>query len=161
MLPPTGDPGASTKCHEHNRTLPNVTQDCGKCHNSRQSQQYVCVYVCIMYYVCRYICMYVCVSIHNLCICVLYVCMYVCMYVCLSVQNVCIYRCPRRKGPNFGRVFLRSNYTDITQNTYIQRWMVTDILAREKCGLIYCLRNVLRPWRHTRIRLTFNARIMQ
>ena len=23
--------------------------------------------------------------------------------------------CPRRKGPNFGRVFLRSNYTDITQ----------------------------------------------
>jgi hypothetical protein len=28
--------------------------------------------------------------------------------------------CPRRKGPNFGRVFLRSNYTNITQNTYIQ-----------------------------------------
>jgi hypothetical protein len=28
--------------------------------------------------------------------------------------------CPRRKGQNFGRVFLRSNYTDITQNTYIQ-----------------------------------------
>jgi hypothetical protein len=28
--------------------------------------------------------------------------------------------CPRRKGPNFGGVFLRSNYTDITQNTYIQ-----------------------------------------
>ena len=23
--------------------------------------------------------------------------------------------CPRRKGPNFGRVFLRSNYNDITQ----------------------------------------------
>jgi hypothetical protein len=29
---------------------------------------------------------------------------------------------PRRKGPNYGRVFLRSNYTDITQNTYIQSW---------------------------------------
>ena len=28
--------------------------------------------------------------------------------------------CNRRKGPDFGRVFLRSNYTDITQNTYIQ-----------------------------------------
>jgi hypothetical protein len=28
--------------------------------------------------------------------------------------------CPRRKGSNFGRVFLRSNYTDITQNTYTQ-----------------------------------------
>ena len=39
--------------------------------------------------------------------------------------------CPRRKGPNFGRVFLRSNYTDITQNTYIQSSMVKEILARE------------------------------
>jgi len=28
--------------------------------------------------------------------------------------------CPRRNGQNFGRVFLMSNYTDITQNTYIQ-----------------------------------------
>ena len=27
---------------------------------------------------------------------------------------------PRRNGQNFGRVFLRLNYTDITQNTYIQ-----------------------------------------
>jgi hypothetical protein len=39
--------------------------------------------------------------------------------------------CPRRKGPNFGRVFLRLNFTDITQNTYIQSSMVTEILARE------------------------------
>ena len=39
--------------------------------------------------------------------------------------------CPRRKGPNFGRVFLRSNYNDITQNTYIQSSMVTEISARE------------------------------
>ena len=30
------------------------------------------------------------------------------------------YRCPRRNGQNFGRVFLMLNYTDITQNTYIQ-----------------------------------------
>jgi len=28
--------------------------------------------------------------------------------------------CHRRKGPNFGRVFLMLNYTDITQNTHIQ-----------------------------------------
>ena len=28
--------------------------------------------------------------------------------------------CPRRNVPDFGRVFLRSNYTDITQNTYVQ-----------------------------------------
>jgi len=39
--------------------------------------------------------------------------------------------CPRRKGLNFGRVYLRSNYNDITQNTYIQSSMVTEILARE------------------------------
>jgi len=28
--------------------------------------------------------------------------------------------CPRRNGQNFGRVLLMLNYTDITQNTYIQ-----------------------------------------
>jgi len=28
--------------------------------------------------------------------------------------------CPRRNGQNFGRVYLMLNYTDITQNTYIQ-----------------------------------------
>ena len=27
--------------------------------------------------------------------------------------------CHRRNGPNFGRVFLMLNYTDITQNTYV------------------------------------------
>ena len=42
--------------------------------------------------------------------------------------------CHRRKGPNFGRVFLMLNYTDTTQNTYIQSWTVTEIMAREKCG---------------------------
>ena len=39
--------------------------------------------------------------------------------------------CNRRNGPDFGRVFLRSYYTDITKNTYIQSSMVTEILARE------------------------------
>ena len=39
-------------------------------------------------------------------------------------------------------VFLRSNYTDITQNTYIQSWMVTEILATEKSGLLWCLHTV-------------------
>jgi len=28
--------------------------------------------------------------------------------------------CPRRNVPDFGRMFLMLNYTDITQNTYIQ-----------------------------------------
>jgi len=53
--------------------------------------------------------------------------------------------CPRRNVPDFGRLFLRSNYIDITQNAYIQSSMVTEILAREKCGLLWCLRSILCP----------------
>jgi len=38
-----------------------------------------------------------------------------------ALNHVITYtECHRRKGPNFGRVFLMLNYTDITQNTYIQ-----------------------------------------
>jgi len=51
--------------------------------------------------------------------------------------------CNRRNGPDFGRVFLRSNCTDITRNTFIQSWTVTEILAREKSGLLWWLRTVL------------------
>ena len=57
--------------------------------------------------------------------------------------------CPRRNVQYFGRVFLMLNYTDITQNTCIQSWTVTEIMAREKCGLLGCPRTVRRPWRHT------------
>ena len=57
--------------------------------------------------------------------------------------------CPRRNGQNFGRVFLVLNYTDITQNTYIQSWTITEIMAIEKCGLLGCPCTVSRPWRHT------------
>ena len=65
--------------------------------------------------------------------------------------------CHRRNGPNFGRVFLMLNCTDITQNTYIQSWMVTEIMAREKCGhlafprsvrLQLCSALTVRLWRH-------------
>ena len=42
--------------------------------------------------------------------------------------------CHRRNGQNFGRVFLMLHYTDITQNTNIQSWTVTEIMAIEKCG---------------------------
>ena len=38
--------------------------------------------------------------------------------------------------PDFGRVFLMLRYTDITQNTYIQSRTVTEIMAREKWGLL-------------------------
>ena len=50
--------------------------------------------------------------------------------------------CPRRNVPDFGRVFLMLNYTDITQNIYIQSWTVTELMAREKCGLLAVPRTV-------------------
>ena len=54
--------------------------------------------------------------------------------------------CPRRNGPDFGRVFGMLKYTDITQNTYVQSWMVTEITAREKCGLLAGPRTVPVSW---------------
>ena len=38
----------------------------------------------------------------------------------IEKSNMSYTECPRRNGQNFGRVFLMLNYTDITQNTYIQ-----------------------------------------
>jgi len=38
--------------------------------------------------------------------------------------------------PDFGRMFLKLKYTDITKNTYIESQMVTEVMAREKCGLV-------------------------
>ena len=38
--------------------------------------------------------------------------------------------CHRRNGPNFGRVFLMLNYTDITQNTHVPSWTVIEIMAK-------------------------------
>ena len=59
---------------------------------------------------------------------------YNCIYV---IHKVLVYTgCPRRNVPDFGRVFVMLNYTDITQNTYVQSRTVTEIMAREKCGLL-------------------------
>ena len=38
--------------------------------------------------------------------------------------------CPGSNVPDFGRMFLTLKYTDITQNTYIRSWTVTEIIAR-------------------------------
>ena len=46
--------------------------------------------------------------------------------------------CPRRNVPDFGRVFLMLKYTDITQNTYVQSWTVTGIMAREVWNFDSC-----------------------
>ena len=47
-------------------------------------------------------------------------------------------RRPRRNVPDFGRVFLILKYTDITQNTYVQIWTVTEIMAREVWNFDSC-----------------------
>ena len=44
--------------------------------------------------------------------------------------------CAGRNVPHFGRMFLKLKYIDITKNTYIRSWTVTEIMAREKCGLL-------------------------
>ena len=45
---------------------------------------------------------------------------YIYIYTYIHIYIYIYTGCHRRKGPNFGRVFLMLNYTDITQNTYIQ-----------------------------------------
>ena len=46
--------------------------------------------------------------------------------------------CPRMNVPDFGRVFLMLKYTDITQNTYVQSWTVTEIMARDVWNFDSC-----------------------
>ena len=48
-----------------------------------------------------------------------------------SPDNAFYTGCNRRNVRDFGRVFLSTNFTDITQNTYIESWTITEILARE------------------------------
>jgi hypothetical protein len=50
--------------------------------------------------------------------------------------------CPGRNVPDFGRMFLKLKYTDITRNTYIRSWTVTEIMTREYCGLLAVPRTV-------------------
>ena len=46
--------------------------------------------------------------------------------------------CPRRNVPDFGRVFLMLKYTNINQNTYVQSWTDTEIMAREVWNFDSC-----------------------
>ena len=65
---------------------------------------------------------------------------------CQNMQEWALYKekimwyteCPRRNVPDFGRVFLMLKYTDITQNTYVQSWTVTEIMAREVWNFDSC-----------------------
>ena len=61
------------------------------------------------------------------------------MKVLVIIQMLFLYtECHRRKGPNFGRVFLMLNYTNITQNTYIQSWTVSEIMSSEVWNFDSC-----------------------
>jgi hypothetical protein len=60
----------------------------------------------------------------------------------LVYKKVIYTGCNRRNGPDFGRAFLVLKYTDITQNTYVQSWTVTEIVAREKRGILATPRTV-------------------
>jgi len=64
------------------------------------------------------------------------------------VHELCYAGCPRRNVPDFGRMFLMLNCTDITQNTYIQSWTVTEIITRERLvfigvDVLYAVRDVI------------------
>jgi len=50
-----------------------------------------------------------------MCVCVC-VCVYIYIYIYIYIHT----GCPRRNVLDFGRVFLKLKYTDITQNTYVQ-----------------------------------------
>ena len=68
-----------------------------------------------------------------------------------SYIKLCSYYtcCPRRNVRGFWRVFLMLNYTDKTQNTYVQIRTVTEIMSREMFGRHRCRHTEGRPWRHT------------
>jgi hypothetical protein len=54
--------------------------------------------------------------------------------------------CNRKNGPNFGRVFLMLNYTEKTQKTYAQSWMVYEIMTIENGGLPSVPRTIAVSW---------------
>ena len=85
---------------------------------------------CVVTYLkyCTYsMCAYMCIPVVSVCVCV---CVYIYIYIYIG--------CPRRNVPDFGKVFLMLKYTDITQNTYVQSWTVTEIMAREVWNFDSC-----------------------
>jgi hypothetical protein len=77
----------------------------------------------------------------------------------LSSDVILYTGCPERNVPDFGRMLLKLKYTDITQNTYIQSWTVTEIMEKRKvwssCGSMYC------TWFAWRITCTLRTSIVQ
>jgi len=73
------------------------------------------------------------------------------------VQTAICTECPRRSVPDFGIMFLKLKYTDITQNTYIQSWTVTEIMAREVWKYDSCYTFI---YYHIRIKTDRNMRFL-
>jgi len=62
-------------------------------------------------------------------------------WIFINIEHIYIYihtGCNRRKGPDFGRVFLMLNYTEKPQNTYIQSWTVWEIVTIEVWNFDSC-----------------------
>ena len=53
-------------------------------------------------------------------------------------ENTSYTECNRRNGPDFGRVFLMLKYNEKPQNTYIQSWTVSEIMASEVWNFDSC-----------------------
>ena len=64
---------------------------------------------------------------------------YIYIYTHTQINDSALYTgCNRRNGPDFGRVFLMLNYTEKPQNTYIQSWTVSEIMASEVWNFDSC-----------------------
>ena len=61
-----------------------------------------------------------------------------------------LYRVSRGNVPDFGRMFLTLKHTDLTQNTYIRSWTVTEIIARESVVFLLFHVQYLLSWCVTR-----------
>ena len=68
----------------------------------------------------------------------IYIYIYVYIYLYIYTYIYIYTGCPRRNVPDFGSVFLMLKYTDITQNTYVKSWTVTEIIAREVWNFDSC-----------------------
>ena len=85
-------------------------------------------------------------------------CEILCMCISWCADYIYIYtECPRRNVPDFGRVFLMFKYTDITQNTYIQSWTVTEIMARERGFLWFQILQPAQLIRHVTMRTSLTV----
>ena len=61
--------------------------------------------------------------------------------------------CPGRNVPDFGRMFLKLKYTDLTKNTYIRSWTFAEFVSFQLSGILLqtvkfltCIRGTSSSW---------------